>query len=81
MIKYELKRMPKVDGFVMMNFEYKTVNKSEVEKLKKEGWILHRKKFFIVTYLFDFWRNLNTDQKINIIASLTASAIGIVALI
>ena len=30
MIKYELKRMPKVDGFVMMNFEYKTVNKSEV---------------------------------------------------
>ena len=81
MIKYELKRIPKVDGFAMMNFKYKTINKSEAEKLINEGWVLHRKKYFIITYLFDSWHNLNTDQKINVIAIITASFIGIIALI
>jgi hypothetical protein len=31
MIKYELKRMPIVEGFVFFDFEYITVKKSDVE--------------------------------------------------
>ena len=80
MIKYEFKRIPKVEGFLMTEFQYKTANKNEIEKLKNEGWILHRKKYFIFTYFLDLWLSLNTDQKISIIAILTASVIGIIAL-
>jgi hypothetical protein len=81
MIKYELKRMPIVEGFVFFDFECITVKKSDVEKLKKQGWTLHRKKYFIFSHLFDLWQSLNTDQKISIIAIFTASVIGIIALI
>lgn len=81
MVKYELKRIPKVEGFIMTEYEYKTVKKSELKQLQKEGWIFNRKKYFLFTHLFDLWRSLNTDQKINIIAIFTASVIGIIALL
>lgn len=80
MIEYEMKRIPKVEGFVMTEFEYKIVSKSELYKYAKDGWTLHRKKYFILTYFFDLWLSLNTDQKIAVIAILTASLIGVVAL-
>jgi len=80
MITYEFKRIPKVDGFVMLNFEYKTVKKTEFEKMKKEGWILHRKKYFIYTYLHDLWLSFNKEQKIAVFGILAASIIGIIAL-
>lgn len=75
-----MKRIPKVEGFVMMEFEYKIVSKSELNKHTKDGWTLHRKKYFILTYFLDLWLSLNTDQKIAVIAILTASLIGVVAL-
>ena len=81
MIKYEIRRIPKVDRFVMFEYEYITVSKPELKKHLNNGWELHRKKYFIVTYLFDFWRGLTTDQKINVIAIITGSVIGILALI
>lgn len=80
MIKYEIKRIPKVEGFVMTEFEYKIVSKPELHKYAKDGWILHRKKYFIFTYFLDLWLSLNTDQKIAVIAILTTSVIGVVAL-
>jgi effector-binding domain-containing protein len=81
MIKYEIKRIPKVEGFLMLEYEYITVSKSELENHLKKGWILHRKKYFIFTYLSDFWKGLTTDQKISIIAIITGSVIGVMALI
>ncbi len=75
-----MKRMPKVEGFVMTEFEYKIVSKSELYKYTNDGWALHRKKYCILTYFLDLWLSLNADQKIAIIAILTASVIGVLAL-
>jgi|TARA_R110000796_G_C14446672_1_gene422937 hypothetical protein len=81
MKKYEIKRIPKIDGFIMTEYEFITVSKSELKNHLNKGWVLHRKKYFIVTYLLDLWLNLTTDQKISVIAIITGSVIGILALI
>jgi hypothetical protein len=81
MIKYEIRKIPKVDGFVMFEYEYITVSKYELKNHLNNGWELYRKKYFIVTYLLDLWRGLTTDQRINVIAIITGSVIGIFALI
>jgi hypothetical protein len=70
MIKYEIKKIPYVEGFVMNEFEYKTVSKSELQSFLKNGWSLHRKKYFIVTNFIDWWKPLSLGNKIAIFAIL-----------
>lgn len=66
MIKYEITRY-KFDGFSGVTTERKSIKKSKLSKYLNDDWILVRKRYFIITHFLDFWRSLNTDQKINII--------------
>ena len=66
MIKYEIKKM-QTSWMGDHGFKYQTVSKSDLNKHLNEEWSLHRKKYFIITHLLDWWLSLNTDQKIKII--------------
>jgi hypothetical protein len=79
MVKYELQRSKKpIGNFVMVGYDIKIIKKSELEKHLKDGWIFVRKKYFIITHFLDFWRSLNTDQKISIIIFTIGSIITII---
>jgi len=79
MIKYEVKKIPYVEGFIMIGYEYKTVSKSEFQLLKDEGWILHRKKYIIITRFTDWWKLLTTGNKIAVFAIIVPVLFAVLA--
>jgi hypothetical protein len=61
------------DGFGGNNSETKTIKKSKYKLYKNDGWYVLKKKIFIITQFSDWWRSLNTNQKISIIGIIIAS--------
>ena len=78
MVKYEIIKYSPSDFGVLK--DKKIVKKSNLNKYLNDDWILIRKRYFILTHFLDFWLGLNTDQKINVIAIITASVIALFAL-
>ncbi|QXP70705.1 hypothetical protein H0I29_00985 [Polaribacter sp. R2A056_3_33] len=65
MIKYELKREKKSDGWmVMIGYDFITVKPSELQKHLDDGWTIIRKKYFIITSFLDWWATLKNGEKI-----------------
>ncbi|MFC4218812.1 hypothetical protein [Flagellimonas marina] len=76
MIKYELKRSKKSEGWMMMmGYESKTVTPRELQTHLKEGWTLVRKRYFLVTYITDWWKNLSTGNRISVFGIVLSTAL------
>ena len=76
MIRYEIKKYTPSEYGVLKDKKF--VKKSNLKEYLNNDWILIRKKYFIITHFLDWWRSLNTDQKISIIGITIGSIITIV---
>ena len=81
MISYEIKT-PTFDnskGVVRKTgFEFKTVSKSELKLYLDKDWVLHRKKYFLITSFLDWFKKLSDSEKIAFFALVIPSVIAII---
>jgi hypothetical protein len=66
-IKYKVQRPHQNDKYsrvVFIGIEDKIVSKKELLFAIKEGWTVVRKEYFLITHFLDFWRKLNTSDRI-----------------
>ena len=64
MIKYEIHKYEPAEYGV--NKLVKFINKSELEKFKKDDWLFIRKKYFILTSFLDWWKPISFTNKVGI---------------
>lgn len=77
-MRYIIKRIPVLESWVFMDYEYKTVSSNELSNFLKEGWEIHRKEYFIVSYLLNFWKSYDRDKKTDIVLIFVSSLLGYV---
>ena len=77
-MRYIIKRIPVLESWVFMDYEYKTVSSNELSNFLKEDWEIHRKEYFIVSYLLNFWNSYDRDKKTDIVLIFVSSLLGYV---
>lgn len=77
-MRYIIKRIPVLESWVFMDYEYKTVSSNELSNFLKENWKIHRKEYFIVSYLLNFWNSYDRDKKTDIVLIFVSSLLGYV---
>ena len=72
MIKYDLKRSKKqnIPDFIFVGYDYKTVKKAELKRHLDAGWKIVRRKYFLITYVSDWWKRLSDGNKIAVFAGI-----------
>jgi hypothetical protein len=73
-VKYKVQRAHQNDknsDLIFIGVEDKVVTKRELPIAIKEGWSVVRKEYFLITHFLDFWRKLDTKEKISITIMLT----------
>lgn len=67
MIKYIIKKIPYVEGFVMCNYEFLKVSRKDLDKYLKEGWEIEKKEYPIFSPIKKFCNSYSRDKKTEII--------------
>ena len=76
MIKFVIKRVPYVEGFVMCNYEFLKVSNRDLEKYLRDGWILEKKEYFIISKISNLWNSYTKEKKTDIILVFISIIIG-----
>ncbi len=66
MIKYTLKKLPYVEGFVW-HYIYKKVNKKQLPAMLADGWEVVSEENIITTFYKENWLGISLTKKIAII--------------
>lgn len=78
MIKYELRRSKKSDGWmIMVGYDFKTVGKKELKRHVDEGWEILRKRYFIITLVKDWWNGLSHGNRISVFGIFLSTALAL----
>jgi len=64
MMKYEIHKYENTEYGV--NKLVKFINKSELEKFKKDDWLFVRKKYFFLTSFLNWWKPISFTNKVAI---------------
>lgn len=78
-VKYQIRRLTESSGNVIwIGFDYKIINKDELDFYKSRGWTVVRKVYPIWTKFSDYWNTFNRDQKIKIFLAVMGFAIALI---
>ena len=71
MIKYTVKKLPYVEGFVW-HYIYKTVNKKQLSAMLEDGWEVVSKENIIETFYKEKWVIISSAEKVAIVSLIIA---------
>ena len=71
MIRYTVKKLPYVEGFVM-HYIYETVSKSKLPGMIEEGWEVVSKENIIETLYKEKWVSISSAEKVAILSLIIA---------
>ena len=67
MIKYTVKKLPYVEGFVW-HYIYKKVNKKQLPTMLADGWEVVSEENIITTFYKEKWLEISSTKKIALIS-------------
>lgn len=71
MIRYRVKKLPYVEGFVM-NYIYETVSNRQLPGMLEDGWEVVSKENTIETFYKEKWVSISRAEKVSIISLIIA---------
>lgn len=71
MIRYKLKKLPYVEGFVW-HYIYKKVNKKQLPEMLQDGWEIVTEENVIKTFYKEKWVSITRAEKVSIISLIIA---------
>ncbi len=71
MIRYKLKKLPYVEGFVW-HYIYKKVNKKQLPAMLEDGWVVVSEENIIETFYKTKWVNISSAEKVEIVLLIIA---------